>query len=100
MSKQDLVTQLRAWNGNSFGPYSSPVPDLLAAADEIETLERIIREDVASKEALRMRRMVELCRDTFADFQVANRILGRALQADAARAGYDACVRCLEAHDE
>lgn len=34
----NLVTQLRAWNGNSFGPYRSPVRDLLAAADEIERL--------------------------------------------------------------
>lgn len=34
----DLVSRLRAWNGNSFGPYKSPVPDLLEAANEIERL--------------------------------------------------------------
>lgn len=38
MTKQ-LVQRLRGWSGNSFGPYLSPVPDLLEAADELEALQ-------------------------------------------------------------
>lgn len=55
-------------------------------------LRLIVRQNA---EIERLRAFVELCRDTFADFQMANRIIGRTLQADAARAGYDACVKCL-----
>jgi hypothetical protein len=38
-----LVDRLRTWNGNSFGPYLSPVPDLLEAANEIERLRAALR---------------------------------------------------------
>lgn len=38
----NLVSRLRDWKGNDFGPYRSPVPDLLEAADEIERLERAL----------------------------------------------------------
>lgn len=37
----NLVSRLRDWKGNDFGPYRSPVPDLIKAADEIERLLRL-----------------------------------------------------------
>lgn len=70
------------------------------AETEIEQLTASLNANITvskarDAEVQRLRSFIELCRDTFADFQMANKILGRTLQADAARAGYDACVRCL-----
>lgn len=45
MTKQ-LVQRLRGWSGNSFGPYLSPVPDLLEAADKLEQA-RLLLEPLA-----------------------------------------------------
>lgn len=44
--KLTLPEQLRAWSGNSFGPYLSPLPEMLAAADEIERLQHDLSRSV------------------------------------------------------
>lgn len=44
--KLTLPEQLRAWSGNSFGPYRSPLPEMLAAADEIERLQHDLSRSV------------------------------------------------------
>lgn len=79
---ESLVRRLRQIRAD--GPLVNPDGDEAALT--------ILQQD---REIQRLRLFIELCRDTFADFQMANRIIGRTLQADAARAGYDACVKCL-----
>lgn len=65
--KLTLPEQLRAWSGNSFGPYRSPLPEMLAAADEIERLQHDLSRSVEAttqylNEVERLREMLRVAR--------------------------------------